>query len=175
MSNRLYLIGEINDELYLEFSKELEPLEEYDGLTTTSTDVTIEFASEGGHGDTGLALYGRILSSPLKITAIGHGQVHSAAILPFAACDYRMCTPECTFLIHNTRSEMKDADYKTLTAYAKMLENQEQQWADILAKHTKADAADWRCYSDDETYLTAEEALEYGLVDEIIYGKGAKK
>ena len=163
--DRLYWIGSINDELYSSFSKELYKLEQNKKIK----EVSLEVSSEGGSSDNGLALYGRVLSSRLRVSAIGHGLVHSAAVAGFAACSFRMCTPECTFLIHNTKSKTK-GDYRDIKKSAEYMTKGEIQWADILERHTHMPAAYWRELSDKETYLTAREALNTGLVHAIKVG-----
>lgn len=160
---RLYWIGSIDDDLYKEFTRELYELEESKKVKK----ATLEVASEGGHEDTGFALYGRVISSNISLHAVGHGLVHSAALLGFIGCASRTCTPECTFLIHNS-TDKKNGDYRKFKQAAKILENNEIRWAEILERHTGTEASFWLKLSDDEVYLNAEDALKYGIVHEIV-------
>jgi ATP-dependent Clp protease protease subunit len=165
---RLYWIGQINDELYTSFTKELYDLERKPSIK----EISLEVASEGGSSDVGLALYGRMLSSRIKFKAYGFGLVHSAAVLGFLACSERVCTPECTFLIHNSRGKVK-GDYRDIKRAGEKFESDEEMWAKLVSSHTLMTIDYVREFSDKETYLTATEALDLGIVHSIIGQRGS--
>lgn len=159
---RFIWVGNIDEALYLDFSTKLHTLEKQKAKY-----AELEIFSEGGDGDTGLALHGRISVSKVIFTGIGHGLVHSAALGAYAACRVRVCTPECTFRIHNAEYKAK-GDYRNIKKVSNRMIREEDHWAEILEKCTGTHASVWRELSDDDAYLTAKQAFEYGLVNKII-------
>lgn len=160
--HRLYLIGSVDDEAYEKFSKELRVLE----LKKVKA-AELEIVSEGGDPETALAFYGRIIASPVKLTAIGHGLVQSAATLIYAACSRHLATPECLFFVHNTKEKL-EGDYRDHNKKYNELRKAEIVWATLLGKHSKTPATQWLDWSDNETFLTTQEAFDAGLVDKIL-------
>lgn len=160
----LYIIGQIDDESYEKFSRQLGPLE------TNSTLVHVELSSEGGLSYSGLAFYGRIRTSSAQIHVRAHGLVHSAATLVYVAGDHRTCSRECSFMFHDTTERYKGQAVGA-AQWAERLEREEQQWAHLLAARTGTPEDTWRKLSKKTTFLTAPQAYQLGLVHEILKEK----
>lgn len=71
-------------------------------------------------------------------------------------------------MTHAATYEGRDATPGHLMADAKQAEVEEALWCDSMARLTKLTAARWAELSSTTTYFTTKEALEWGLIDEII-------
>lgn len=138
-----------------------------------SGDVTINISSPGGNAFEGLAMYDEIEKYPGKVTTIGFGVVGSAATLPFLAATTVKMTPNSFFMIHNPWS-VTIGDSEETAASAELLAKIEKKLQGIyikkLEKSGKTDgniALKVKRMMDAETWLTAQEALDMGFIDEI--------
>lgn len=162
----IYIIGQINETAYLEFSRRLAALEE----TKSGEPAKVEIASEGGHSFDGLTFYGRIRTSSVLVHMKAHGLIHSAATLVFAAGDIRNASRECSFMLHDSQDKFKGT-VREAHKFAKQMEREEQQWANLLEVRTGVSEKVWRRLSKKQTYLTAAQAKQLGLVHNIIEEK----
>lgn len=153
------MLGEINEKAYRKFTQQLDILTSEGDLP-----VHVELSSEGGFMYDALAIYGRIQTSSVPIYVSGYGKIMSAATIILAGAHYRAVAPESWFFVHDSPETATVKDYKT----AKQAEKEEQQWAQILAKHTLLNVKEWRELSHKDTYLTSNEMLQYGIVDKIL-------
>lgn len=168
---RIYVIGEINHESYLEFSKSLAEAE----LTTSDpdaedVDVTVELSSFGGHGQVAMAFYDRIKASPLFISVVCVGAAESAAVLILAAGDRRYMAKNSSCYFHEDTLEIEMAEGPTTSsvlAYAERQEEMEEHWCSILASDSNVSASNWREMHKSGTRLSAEECLACGLIEKI--------
>lgn len=157
---KIYLVGEINDTMFLDFVRQLDQLE-----AQSNEPVHIDICSHGGEAPAGLAIYGRIRASSCLVYTTAYGQCQSAATIILAGSDYRSSALDCWSMVHDS-PKMKKAS----VAEKQQHEREEQQWADILALHTQLPASEWRKLSKKTTYLTPAEMLQYGLIDRILKG-----
>ncbi len=169
--SKIYIVGDINHEAYLEFSKKLSKLERRGDKT-----IQIVLSSDGGDGMVGLAFYDRIrlskdLGHTIRITAIG--LVASAAVIILAAGTKgeRRMTREAWVMVHDDTPNPHDVKNRRLveiektTAHLRRIEN---QWNHILAENTKSIESHWDLLHKEETYLSAGECFYLGLIEEII-------
>lgn len=166
MKSRLYITGEINIEMYEKVSKFL--LRQAAKGTET---VDIRLSSEGGNVYDALAIYDSICSykKNMEIEIVAIGLVASAATLILAAGSYRFMNPNSWVMVHEDSVEFsqdqKVSYIERAALHSRKLEN---QWNALLAKHTKLTAEEWAQINKHDTYLTADECLACGLIDEII-------
>lgn len=162
----IYLHGEINLEMFHKLSKKLDI-----AVTDPAVDIIdIELASEGGSSYEALAIYGKLraCSKPTRVTAFG--SCMSAATIVLAGATYRRCDSQTWIMVHDSTEASETTTEGKRRQYMQM-EREEQQWADILAFHSATPAETWRQLSKQTTFLTAREAFQLGLVDEIMKGK----
>lgn len=163
LPKRLFLIGAIDDSLYLKFSEELYELEKL-GVK----EVEIELVSEGGDADIALAFFHRIKTTPVKIVMVARGSVQSAAVLILAAGHYRKMSEQAYVMVHEDTS-CKLSDYTSqVKVFSKHLDDMEDRWARLLESVTTTKQEMWREFHRETTYLTARDCLRYGLVDEVV-------
>lgn len=130
--------------------------------------ITVRICSGGGSVYEALAIVGRLTASPCEIITEAYGQVASAACLILACGSNRRISKYTTFL-HHESSTWVSGKTTFMKEELEQLEREEQQWSQWMADFSKLTAKQWRTRSvKREYYLTAEDCLEIGIVDEII-------
>jgi len=163
---KIYIVGSIDETSYLAFSKHLDKL-----IAESATKpVEIELVSGGGIYYDGLAFYGKIRSCPAPVHITAHGICHSAATLVLAAGNIRKATPETSFMVHNS-TERHKGELPQLTKKLEDLKVQEEHWNNLLAERTLMKASFWSALSNKETFFYADDAFQYGLIDQITKGE----
>jgi ATP-dependent Clp endopeptidase proteolytic subunit ClpP len=168
-SGKLHLIGEINT---FSIAELIETANEAVHLGCKK--LTLHITSPGGEVYPSFALYDhfKMLSGRgIKTTAIVAGYAASAAaMIALQAADIRTCYPSTRFLCHEVRtwgsgmlttSGIKD-EAREMDTLAKMI-------TDVLMKRcgkTEKDVAD--LIERKEIWMSAEEALKWGLIDKIL-------
>lgn len=165
---KLQLVGQVDDEMVRQVDEFLTEAEK-------SKIKTVEFmlCSEGGHAMSGLAIYDRMRQSSCKIVAKAYGNVNSAATIILVGADRRLMSENCWFMVHDTSTKVR-GDTSTIVRAGKQAEREEQQWANILSKHSTLDYRGWRESSSNTTFFTANECLMLGIIHAIIPNKGKK-
>lgn len=163
MKNKIYLIGEINDESFLEFSERLTELEKNPNAL-----IEIEMNSHGGHAMDALAFYGRIIRSKNTIYVTAFGQVSSAAVLVFAACDHRRMAREAWMMVHEDEDSVENVKTADFEKKSRNMRRLEDQWNYLLEHSTVTKKEVWAQLHKDETYLNPLECKKLGIVDEIV-------
>lgn len=149
-------------------------------LETTNTDpITVYLSSDGGYVDYGMSIYDVIKNSSLKIAIVGHGSVSSIASIIFQAADLRILYPSTCFLIHDICSDLKGKRLEVLN-HASRLKKEFDLMIDIYVEKMVQGSffkgktfAQIRNYllkklkNTPELYLTADEAVNWGLADGI--------
>lgn len=136
-------------------------------------ELHIQITSNGGRVDIGLDIYDLIRLYPARQrigTVLGFARSMGAVILQ--ACDHRKCARHAKVLIHyvSTSSVALDAmkDKKRLNLAIARGEQDQQALDRILAHKTGKTIQEIRRVCAKDTDMNAEEALKFGLIDEII-------
>lgn len=156
----LLLYGRIGDKVDGDyFAREIEYLgKEYD-------EIIIRINSEGGNVLQGLSIFNAIMQSPAYTIAQVDGVAASmAGVIPFAANSIRM-NDFARIMLHNPYYPGKESA-KLTKKEQKALENLGGVLNSLVAKRCKD--TDIEQMLSEETWLTAKEAKEIGIVDEII-------
>jgi ATP-dependent Clp protease protease subunit len=130
--------------------------------------ITVLVNSDGGDVYEALGMIDYIKSLPVKVNMICRGRAMSAAaLLLCATTGVRAASKLSTIMVHeiSTTNFGKASDIK---ANADHVENLEDITFNILAEHSKQPDEFWRKHSRKDFYMSAEKALEYGLIDQII-------
>lgn len=134
--------------------------------------ITLEISSPGGSVTAGHALMDvirKIRRQGVRVIGVVYGEAASMAPLILQACSKRVASESAIFMVHGL-VHFQIGDVRNLEAERKMVNNLVDYMAQLLGKTTKKNADYWRSILQDATpqYYTAEEALEIGLIDEII-------
>ncbi len=159
--------GEINRERADEFARQMLVLD-----SESSDPIYVYINSPGGDVDSGFAIYDmiRFVSSP--VTVIGMGLVASAAALIFLAVppERRLGFPDSTYLIHQPLSQLKGVAVD-VAIYADKIEALRHKLDMIIADATGRSVEKVAADTERDCWMTAEEALSYGLMSRIIRSK----
>jgi ATP-dependent Clp protease protease subunit len=132
-------------------------------------DISIYLNSPGGSIYAGLAIYDtmQFLKPDIATYCVGMAMSMGAVLLAAGTKGKRYCLPNSTVLIHQPLggAEGQAADIEIT---AKEILRLRTTIYDILAKHTGQPMERIKIDSDRNYYLTAPQAVEYGIVDELL-------
>ena len=163
----IMISGEINKDRADQFAREILVLD-----SESSDPIYVYINSPGGDVDSGFAIYDmiRFVSSP--VTMIGMGLVASAAALIFLAVpsERRVALPDSTYLIHQPLSQLKGVAID-VAIYADKIEALRHKLDAVIAEATGKTREEVEKDTERDCWLTAEEALDYGLLSKIVREK----
>jgi ATP-dependent Clp protease protease subunit len=163
----LYIAGDINRDMFSWVARALVHLR-----SKGSPEIDVVIDTPGGDTDAGLDIYDALRLYTGKKTAIVLDQAASMGAIILQACEVRKCAKHAGVLIHFvSRRSVSLGEISTQKGWKKILGNLREVQARlyiILEKATKKSrtAIIKECRKDKS--MKAEEALEFGLVDEII-------
>jgi ATP-dependent Clp protease, protease subunit len=132
-------------------------------------DINLYIHSPGGVVTAGLAIYDTMQFIKPAISTLCMGQAASmgAVLLAAGATGKRMALPNSRIMIHQplggTQGQATDIEI-----YTKEMLKMRDQLNGILAKHTGRTLEQLEKDTDRNNFMSAAEAKEYGLIDEII-------
>jgi len=135
-------------------------------------DITIYINSPGGVATAGLAIYDTMQFVKSDISTICMGQAASAAAILLAAGTKgkRMSLPNARVLIHQPSGGMQ-GQVSDINIHAKEMLDLKKKVNKILAKHTGQSIEKIETDTDRDFFMSAEQAREYGIIDEVITQK----
>ena len=135
-------------------------------------DITIYINSPGGVATAGLAIYDTMQFVKPDISTICMGQAASAAAILLAAGTKgkRMSLPNARVLIHQPSGGMQ-GQVSDINIHAKEMLDLKGKVNKILAKHTGQSIKKIATDTDRDFFMSAEQAKQYGIVDEVITEK----
>lgn len=161
----ILLSGEINRELSESVIRQLLILEADD----SEKPVWIYINSPGGEVDSGFAIYDMMRFITCPVYVLGVGLVASAAALIYVAVpkERRFALPDSTYLIHQPLASMKGVA-SDVEIYADKLNKIKAKINKIIADATGKNVEDVASDTDRDYWLSAEEAVTYGLVSRVV-------
>ena len=130
--------------------------------------VNLMINSPGGDVHEMFGIIDYIESLDVKVNTICRGRAFSAAAIILAGgTGTRMMSKRSTVMFHQSSSFL-GGKMSDITAYLDNVKNLEKIIYSMLAERTKKDAAWWKDNMKSDLYLTAEELLEIGVIDQII-------
>lgn len=165
----IYIAGEINDESYVDFSKQLYALES-DDVYEDGAVIYVELISDGGSLSSAMAFWDRIKSSRLRVLITATGCANSAAMLILAAGDIRRMTRNAWVLVHEDTGGEGIGDLRIFEVERELrhLRQLEDQWNQLLADVSNITAYEWEQLNQRSAYLDASECLRLGLIEDIV-------
>lgn len=162
----IFLSGEIDDAVANTVVAQLIYLEAKD----PQKDISLYINSPGGSVSAGLAIYDTMnyIKCDVSTICIGMAASMGAFLLSSGQKGKRYALPNSEIMIHQPlggaqgqASDIKIAAEHILKTKRKLNE--------ILAKNSGRPVADLERDTDRDNYLSAQEALEYGLIDKVFY------
>ena len=131
--------------------------------------ITMYVNSPGGHVTAGLAIYDTMqyIKCPVITVAMGLAASMGSIILAGGEAGKRYALPHAEIMIHQPLGGAEGQATDIMLA-AKHIENTGNILYKILAKHTGKKLSQIKEDCDRDNFMSAEEALKYGLIDKII-------
>lgn len=124
--------------------------------------------STGGIINDGIALYNYLRRLPMDITTYNSGTVQSIAVSIFLAAKKRKASRSATFMIHKaTFYAGSPTTSFQLGAATQSLKVDDDRIERILKECIRMPDEKWEVHRFVDLFITADEALQYGLIDEI--------
>ena len=135
-------------------------------------DIKLYINSPGGSVTAGLAIYDTMqyLKCPVSTICIGLTASMAAVILAAGTKGKRFSLPNAEILLHQVAGGMQ-GQAADIEITAKQIVKMKEKLNKILSSHTGQPLAKVEKDTDRDFYLTADEALKYGLIDEVIGSK----
>ncbi|MCX6638906.1 MAG: ATP-dependent Clp endopeptidase proteolytic subunit ClpP [bacterium] len=139
-------------------------------------DIFLYINSPGGVVTSGLAIYDTMQYIKPDVATICMGQAASmgAVLLAAGAPGKRSALPNARILIHQVMGGVH-GQAADIQIHAKEILNVRKRLNDILVKHTGQTLDKIEKDTDRDYFMSADEAKEYGLLDEVITEKEKKR
>ena len=173
LENRIvFLIGEIS---YQRAAEVIMKMLYLDNLKRGS-EISLYINSPGGSVDDTMAIYDtiRFVGSPVATYCIGRAQSGAAVILSAGTKGRRHALPHAKVMLHQPWGGVSGqaADIKI---QAEEILKAKAMINEILARHTGQPVDKIAAETERDRYMTAEEALQYGLIDEVLHEEDKEK
>lgn len=162
---RIVLSGSVREEMASQFIEQVTALECYD----VTKPISIYIDTYGGSVDSALTIYDTIKSCCCPIVTVGIGKVMSAGVLLLAAGDrgFRYITKNTRVMVHEISGGVVGSITEMETTFNETRRLQDV-YIEILASETGVGVDKIRRDMKAETYMTADEAVKYGIVDKVV-------
>ena len=132
-------------------------------------DISMYINSPGGSLTAMTAIYDtmRFVRPDIATTCLGQASSAAALLLAAGTAGKRSALPHCRILLHQPYSEGQGQS-SDLEIHAKEIIRLRELMETILSRHTGKDATEIRRDIERDKFFNADEALAYGLIDEII-------
>jgi len=166
LENRIvFLIGEISYARAAEVIMKILYLENQ----KRSTEINLYVNSPGGSVDDTMAIYDtmRFITSPISTYCIGRAQSGAAIILAAGTKGKRFALPHAKVMLHQPWGGVY-GQASDIKIQADEILKAKRMINELLAKHSGQPIEKIIAETERDHYMTAEEALKYGLIDEVL-------
>lgn len=164
---KIFLWDTVTDESAAETVQKLLYLDMLD----SSKEITFYLSSPGGSISAGMSIYDtmKLVKSPIKVVVTGIAMSMGSILLSAAPKGKRLLFPHARVMIHQPliMGEMSGSAVD-IHIQAKEMERMRSELNEILAKASGKSIEQITKDTDRDFFLTAPEAIEYGLADAII-------
>ena len=156
---------DVNDEISNFITAQLLYLESEDA----EKEITVYINSPGGMVSSGLAIYDTMsyVRCPVSTICLGQAASMGAFLLAAGTKGMRRALPHSRIMIHQPLGGYQ-GQASDIEIHAKEILNTKQRLNEILANHTGQDVEKVRHDTERDKFLSAMEAKEYGLIDDVI-------
>ena len=166
LKERIIFLGtQINDQVANTIIAQLLYLSNQD----PEKEIQIYINSPGGSIYAGLAIYDtmQMIPNPISTVAVGVAASFGTVILTAGTKGRRYTLPNATIHMHQPLGGAQ-GQATDIVIQAEEIMRLKSDLLDILAKHTGQDKATVEKDSDRDVYMSAAQAVKYGLVDQIL-------
>ena len=164
---RIEIRGQIGDQIIAEdIRKEI--------MDAAGEDILIDMNSPGGVVTDGMVIFNALAQHEGKVTVHIDSMCASIATIVSCAADHVIMNDTANFMIHRvwTVAVGNASDFRKT---AEIMETMDAELAEVYAEKTGSEAGRILDLMEAETWMTAQEALNAGFIDEINVVKGAPK
>jgi ATP-dependent Clp protease protease subunit len=172
LENRIvFLIGEIN---YARAAEVIMKMLYLDNLKR-GREISLYINSPGGTVDDTMAIYDtmQFVGSPIATYCIGRAQSGGAVILAAGTKGHRFALPHAKIMLHQPWGGVT-GQASDIQIQAEEILRAKQTINRILAKHTGLPIEKISEETERDHYMGAEEAKQYGLIDEVLHEEEKK-
>lgn len=139
-------------------------------------DIHLYINSPGGSVTAGLAIYDTMqyIRSPVSTLCVGQAASMGALLLTAGAKGKRYALPHARIMIHQPLGGV-EGQASDISIHAREILRVREELNEILSQHTGQSLVRIEQDTDRDRFLTSEQAREYGLIDEVITRRSAKK
>jgi ATP-dependent Clp protease protease subunit len=166
LSDRIVYLGtEIDDGVANVVVAQLLHLESED----SDREINLYLNSPGGSVSAMFSIYDtmQFIAAPVATTCVGQAASAAAVLLAAGAAGRRSILPHGRVLLHQPSTQSQGA-LPDLVLQAREIARVRTQMEEVLSRHTGQPLDRLRLDTDRDKIFTAEEAVAYGLVDQII-------
>ncbi|MDE7214201.1 MAG: ATP-dependent Clp protease proteolytic subunit [Anaeroplasmataceae bacterium] len=169
--NTINIFGPIDDRMAELVIAQLQYLDD-----KGAEEIILQINSPGGSVSAGLAIYDTMNFIKARIITVGIGMAASmgAFLLSAGSKGYRRATENCEILIHQPLGGASGQASDIIIA-AKHIERTRKRLNRILSDNTGRSIKTIQRDTDRDNIMTAEEALNYGIIDAVIPSKNKAK
>jgi ATP-dependent Clp protease protease subunit len=167
----VFLGGTVTDDLANLVTAQLLFLESED----PEREINMYINSPGGSVTAGLAIYDtmQFVKPPVSTLCVGQAASMGSLLLAAGAKGRRYALPHSRILIHQVSGGF-EGQASDIEIHAREALRLREILNDILAHHTGQNAKKIEKDTDRDNFMSAAQAVEYGLIDEVISGRPLK-
>ena len=166
LENRIvFMVGEISYSMATEVIMKLLYLDN----NKPGTDISLYINSPGGSVDDTMAIYDtmQFIGSPISTFCIGRAQSGAAVILTAGKKGNRHALAHAKVMLHQPWGGVT-GQASDIKIQAEQILQAKKMINEVLAKHTGQPIEKIAEETERDKYMTAEEALKYGLIDDVL-------
>jgi len=167
LDNRiLFMVGEISYRMATEVIMKLLYLDN----SKPGSDISLYINSPGGSVDDTMAIYDTMIfiGSPVATYCIGRAQSGAAIILASGTKGKRHALPHSKIMLHQPWGGVT-GQASDIKIQAEEILRAKTMINEVLSKHTGQTPEKIAMETERDNYMTAEQAKEYGIVDEVLH------
>jgi ATP-dependent Clp protease protease subunit len=132
-------------------------------------EISMYINSPGGLVTAGLAIYDtmQFIRPPVSTLCIGQAASMGSLLLTAGAPDLRFCLPNARIMVHQPSGGFQ-GQATDIMLHAQEILNLKKRLNEIYVKHTRQPLKKIEDALERDTFLTADAAREFGLVDKVI-------
>jgi ATP-dependent Clp protease protease subunit len=132
--------------------------------------------SPGGDVDAGLAIYDTMhyINAPVATLCAGRAMSMGALLLAAGEPGMRSALPHAHIMIHQPWAGGVGGQVSDIEIRARELVRTKRTLNSILASHTNKDIELVAKDTDRDNFMTAEEAVAYGIIDQVVFKKDSE-